>query len=43
MSAFDTVSDVAASGWLPSTDSFAGGNSTVELGIEAQPGKRVGC
>ena len=39
LSAFDTGSDVAASGWLPSTDSFAGGNSTVELGIEAGAGK----
>ena len=33
LGAFDEGSDVAASGWLPSTDSFAGGNSTVELSI----------
>ena len=42
LSAFDTGSDVAASGWLPSTDSFAGGNSTVELNIGARPGKSGG-
>ena len=36
LGAFDSGGDVAASGWLPSTDSLAGGNSTVELSIAAR-------
>lgn len=38
LGAFDAGTDVAASGWLPSTDSIAGGKSTVELSIVADTG-----
>ena len=43
LGAFDASPEVAASGWLPSTDSIAGGKSTVELSIVAGTGDGGGA
>ena len=43
LGAFNAGTDVAGSGWLPSTDSLAGGKSTVELSIAAGTGDSGGA
>ena len=43
LGAFDAGTDVAESGWVPSTDSLAGGKSTVELSLVAATEARGGA
>ena len=43
LGAFDTGTDVAENGWLPSTDSLAGGKSTVELSLVVATEARGGA
>ena len=43
LGAFNPGADVAESGWSPSTDSLAGGKSTVELNIVARTGGSGGA